>query len=156
MKEIQLTQGKVAIVDDEDFERLSSFKWYFQKAKDAGRARRRISGSGNRATFMHREIMNAPPHLQVDHINGNSLDNRKQNLRLCTNSQNTMNARPRLSVGRKYKGITWHKPSRKWRALITHNKKQIYLGQYDKPEDAAKAYDRAAPIYFGAYARTNF
>lgn len=154
MKRIKLTQGQYALVDDDDFEPLNVYKWHFQRNGFGGRARRYLKECGNKNVYMHREIMKAPSYLQVDHINGNPLDNRKENLRLCTNSQNTMNARPQK--GRKYKGVTWHKSSRKWRALITVNKKQLYLGQYDSDAEAAKAYDKAAIVYFKEFARINF
>lgn len=105
--------------------------------------------------YLHRVIMNAPPGVEVDHINGDTLDNRRCNLRFATSTQQKCNQRPRGGTS-KYKGVGWHKRDRKWRAQITYHGKQISLGYFDGELGAAFAYDVAARILFGEFARLNF
>lgn len=158
-KEIPLTQGMVAIVDDEDYEQLSSYHWQYQK--ETGYARR---NDGTRKThrhiYMHRQIMNAAPGIQVDHIHGNKLDNRKSELRLCTNKENSRNQSPvsekrRRTKTSKFKGVCWAKNRGRWVAHITVDRRCIHLGYFDHEIDAANAYDNAAKAYYGEYARIN-
>lgn len=108
------------------------------------------------AEFMHRVIINAPTGMDVDHINGDGLDNRKINLRLVTDSENQQN-RHRLSLNTSgFRGVTWHKQACKWQAGIKRNGKSYHLGLYTSPEDAARAYDEGARRIYGRGARTNF
>jgi hypothetical protein len=159
MKEIQLTKGKVAIVDDSDFEWLSKDKWYCSNYGYAVR-NKKIPRQG--MIWMHREITQAPAGMEVDHINGDALDNQKSNLRICTGSQNKENTRRRTNNQSGYKGVHWHKQpsghdlSKGWRAVIKKNKNTIHLGYFDNPVEAALAYDEAAKKYFGEFAKTNF
>jgi len=107
---------------------------------------------------MHRQIINVPVFLLVDHINGNGLDNRKANLRPATHSQNVRN-RPKAryaSPRSKYKGVTWHKRKRKWNTRIRVKGRTIPLGYFDNELHAAKAYDHAARKYHGDFASLNF
>jgi hypothetical protein len=146
-KEIELTQGKITLVDDEDYEYLSQWKWSYLTS---GYARRK---QNNKCVLLHRFIMNVPDDMLIDHINMNTLDNRKSNLRICTKSQNMAN-RDKISTNNgKYKGIYLYRG--KWRAEIKHIKK-IHIGTYDNPEDAARAYDKEAKKIFGVFARPNF
>ncbi len=162
MKKIPLTQGKVAIVDDEDYEELSQFKWFAQKEPCTYYAARRIylgNGAKNpkqKTIRMHRLLMNAKKKQEVDHINGNGLDNRKSDLRLCTHSENARNRRLRLGGSSLYKGVYWHKSRKKWQSQIVFNYQIKYLGRYDNEIEAAKAYDYAAKELFGEFALTNF
>ncbi len=104
---------------------------------------------------MHRLIMNAPAGLVVDHIDGNSLNNRKTNLRICTQAQNIHNSRPRRNRSSKYKGVFWNKVNKKWSVSIRKGDKRIYLGGFDDEIEAALAYDRKAEELFGEFAYLN-
>lgn len=159
MKEIALTQGYVAIVDDEDYEKLSEHKWHaaVRPTSDGRRtayAMRRVTSNGERKlVFMHHEILGACG--VVDHINGNPCDNTRSNLRLATHSQNNANSTPRANCSSQYKGVCLHRHSGRYVAYINHNKKRIHLGCYGNEVDAARAYNEAAVILFGAFCRKN-
>lgn len=157
---IKLTRGKEAVVSSEDYDSLMSQRtWY---CTVAGYAISTLSAAGNAKIYMHRAIAERmagqpiPDGYEVDHINGNRLDNRRENLRLVTHSQNMMNASSRQNRSSKYKGVSWDKVNRRWRAVIFLNKKQTSLGRHDSEEAAAKAYDAKAKELFGEYARLNF
>lgn len=152
---IPLTQDKFAIVDAEDYEWLCKYKWHALRDKRNYYVRNRRKEG---VVSMHRVILNAPRGLVVDHINHNSLDNRKKNLRLCTVSQNNMNRRPskRKNKLSKYKGVSFDKKRKIFRAIICRNKKQYFLGNFKNETDAAKAYDKKACELFGSFAYLNF
>ncbi len=105
---------------------------------------------------MHRQIMHPPHGLEIDHKNNNGLDNRKCNLRFCTRSQNMANSRGHRRRRSSFKGVSFHKQFRKWRAIITQNKKNLHLGFFRSQVRAAKAYDDKAKELFGEFARPNF
>jgi len=154
MKEIPLTQGKVAIVDDEDFELLSQWKWHYSSA---GYATRAIQANGKkRFILMHRLIMNTPVGMETDHINHNGLDNRKSNMRICTLAQNHLNILKNKRNTSGFKGVSWEENRNAWRACIELNGKGTKLGRFKSPQDAARAYDKAARELFGEFAFTNF
>jgi hypothetical protein len=156
MREILLTQNKVAVVDDEDFEYLSQFGWHARKDRHTFYAARNIMQNGKRITQgMHRLIMDAPCDMEIDHINGNGLDNRRCNLRLCTTPQNKRNSRLRKDNKSGFKGVSWNKAAQKWVSQITHNGKVIYIGSFDNTVDAAIAYNEAALTLHGEFARIN-
>lgn len=153
-KEIPLTRGLVTIVDDEDYEWLSQWKWF---ADTHGYG---IRNSGTRPSRslvkMHRELLAAPRGTQVDHINGNRLDNRRENLRLCSNTENQRNlTRLRPGKSSSHKGVSWYKKTQKWRAQITFSQKVILIGYFATELEAARAYDAKAIELFGEFARTN-
>src|ERR1700752_5302510 len=157
MKEIQLTQGKVALIDDEDFELVSQFKWHADR-KTGGRwyAKRQV---GRENIFMHRFILGLPVgHVpQTDHRDNDGLNNQRYNLRVSTSSQNGANSFPRGA--RPFKGVCLRvRPGRKpcYQAGITVNSQFIYLGSYQTAEEAAQVYDFAALEHFGEFARINF
>ena len=160
MKEIKLTQGKVAIVDDEDFEYLDQWKWYAKKnpRSDTYYAARSISfyvdGKRKQGTkYMHKEILDAPRGMEVDHENHNGLDNQKSNIRICTQSQNQRNRLKYKNNTRGYKGVS---SLRKYIvAQIFVDGKNKWLGYFKTPELAAKAYNKAAIKYFGEFAQLN-
>jgi hypothetical protein len=105
---------------------------------------------------MHRQIMNAPEGLLVDHIDGNGLNNQKNNLRLCSSAQNARNRRPTSKPYSKYKGVSWHKRNKKWEVRIAKSGKSTYLGTFEDELEAALAYDRKAEELFGEFAYLNF
>lgn len=156
MKEIPLTQGKAAIVDDEDFEWLSQWKWSARKDRSIWYAVRWQKGrmNGKRILLlMHREILHPPIGMETDHKDGNGLNNQRSNLRTATNSQNQQNAKHRKGLST-FKGVSWHVG--KWQSQIRVEGKRLHLGRFSSETEAAFAYDQAAKRYFGEFARTNF
>jgi hypothetical protein len=148
MKEIPLSQGKLAIVDDEDYDYLIGFKWctYFTGINYyAVRNPPRKRGQPRRSIRMHREIMNTPAGMETDHINGNGLDNRRENLRVVTRRGNSQNLH--IEKSSKFPGVTWASKGRTlkkpWQAMIRIGKSQKYLGRFMTEEDAHKAYMEA-------------
>lgn len=167
MKRIPLTQGKYAIVDDCDFEGVNQYKWYTYR--HTGRpahgiamfyAVRKIKGGGKGrySTSMHRQVLQAKRGQQIDHINHDGLDNRRENLRFCTSEQNNRNRRPRVGVSSAYKGVSREQEAalKEWRAQIRVNGKSVNLGQFDNEIDAAIAYDNKAKEAWGDFAYLNF
>ena len=160
MKEIQLTQGKVALVDDEDFDRVNQYKWWLgydaNKKNPNYYAIRVVRISHKKTLFkLHNLILKPPVGMFVDHINGNSLDNRRSNLRICTNAQNAANKRPQKGCSSSYKGVQKYEKS-KWRAYVRFENKLIHLGCFNNEIKAAKTYDVNAVLLFGEFARLNF
>ncbi len=146
MREIPLTQGFVALVDDADYEELVKFKWHVQNKNGATYARRSTKGSN---MFMHRQIINAPPRSIVDHIDGNPLNNQKNNLRILSARDNSYR-RHRLPTNTSgFRGVTRRKGRNRFRAEICHEGKHYCWGSFLSAEEAAKAYDRAAVELFG-------
>jgi hypothetical protein len=159
MKEISLTQGKVVLVDDEDYEELNKYKWSaFRDSKGLGTyyAILHIWVNGVRTPVrMHRIIVGAKPSEQVDHRDGDGLNDQRNNLRTCTNSQNQHNRRLQKNNTTGFKGVYLHKPTKQWVSYIRLDGKLHYLGLYATPRDAAHAYDRAAKEMHGDFARDN-
>ena len=149
MKYIKLTRNKVAIVDDEDFEKINSSKWCYS----GGYAMRMCNG---KMTQMHRVILDTPIGFDTDHINRNKLDNRKDNLRIATRSQNSYNKPVMAKSISGYKGVSLFKRTGKWTAQICPNYKKIHLGYFNTPIEAAVAYDKKALEIIGDYASLNF
>lgn len=147
---IILTNNKLSVkVDDEDYSNLVQWNWLIEY----GYAQRLVKGIRIR---MHREIMNATKGKYIDHINGDKLDNRKENLRFCTQRENSKNVKvERKNNTSGYKGVAWKKQNKKWRASIFLNYKNIHIGYYDTKEKAALAYNEAAIKYHGEFARLN-
>ena len=172
MKEIQLTKGQVALVDDEDYERINKYKWLakYDKKMNSYYATRtnylRENGKLKKENVvMTRFIMNVnDSKIQIDHIvSGDTLNNQKFNLRAATPSQNQQNQRKqRRQKSSKYKGVNWQKRDKKWVSKINFNKTRINLGYFPATEEgeiaaaAAKAYDKKAIELFGEFALLNF
>ena len=160
MKEMVLTKGQVSIVDDEDYEFLSKWKWSAQKVETKTwikyYAVRRSHNGKPHKIYMHREITKPTEGFVVDHINGYTLDNRKLNLRICTQKENSRNQVKSKSerCNSKYKGVS--KIGKKWRSLLMCNYKCISLGVFENEIDAAKRYDEVAKEIFGEFAILNF
>jgi hypothetical protein len=157
-RRIPLTQGKYAIVDPEDFERLNKYKWYAARDTRTFYAhRKKRVGKKYVSIGMHRQILNPPGHLMVDHINHNGLDNRKANLRLATSAQNSYNRRQvRKDKSSKYIGVSWREWTKKWAVIICYKRKNIIIGYFEDEIQAAKEYDKAAKKYHKEFASLNF
>lgn len=151
MKIIQLTQGKTALIDDEDFELVSQKKW---RAAWNGWNWYAITGGGVRTFYMHRIIMNARTRRQIDHANGDTLDNRRENLRFASPSQNAANRSYTKRNVAKVKGVRWEQDRQRWLARIRVDGKDFNLGRYILLEDAKAAYATAAKKHFGDFAQT--
>lgn len=152
--QVPLTKGKVALVDKEDYEEVSKYNWYCSTLGYAVRNYKKRDGSRGKK-FMHREILRAPKDKNIDHVNHNTLDNRKDNLRFANKSKNGMNRQVNSNNTTGYKGVILRKDTKKYRAHITKNSKRYWLGQYETVEKAAKAYNKKAIELFGEYAKLN-
>ena len=148
-REIPLTQGQVTQVDDADYEWLSKIHWKARQTS-GGRWRAHINSD------MARVILQAPLALHVDHINGDALDNRRANLRVCTSQHNHWNQAGSLNATTRFIGVSWDKRTRSWMASIKHKGRAYYLGRFKSEINAAHARDRAASEFRGEYARLNF
>jgi HNH endonuclease/AP2 domain len=154
MKTIQLTKGQVAIVDDQDYQRLSHFKWCAQASYGQFYAVH-FDHVTRTQIRMHRLVLYAPRDVEADHVNGDTLDNRRANLRLAAHAENMRNRRIPSTNTSGFKGVGFHKLRRRWQAYIKVRGKQYHLGCFATPEAAAAEYDRAARLSFGRFARTN-
>ena len=153
MKQIELSQGKFALVDDDDYDELNIYNWCIAN----GYAVRHVTISGKRTTqYMHRLVTNCPADMDVDHVNHDKLDNQKANLRVCSRSENSQNQKMRTKAKTSiYKGVSFYKRDGNWRAEIMLNYKCKYLGYFTNEIDAAIAYNNAAIAMFGEFALLN-
>lgn len=158
-KEIRLTQNKVAIVDDDDFELLNKWKWFASEGGNTAYAKRRMwfTDGRKRIIGMHRLLMGIHFGIekQIDHINGDGLDNRRCNLRIASKAENVRNKGKLRNNTSGYKGVAWHDRAQKWQAGIKKNNKRIYLGLFHSKRLAALAYNEAALKHHGKFARLN-
>jgi hypothetical protein len=157
VKHIPLSRGMTALVDNADYDWLNQWSWYAFKNSNRFYAVRNIQlPDGRRTTvYMHRAILTAPTGTEVDHQDGDGLNNQRSNLRLATHSQNCCNRGIPSTNTSGFKGVTWHKPSGKWRAYIKVDGYARNLGGFADINDAAAAYDTAALRYHQSFARTN-
>ncbi len=159
MREIPLTQGKFALVDDDDYEKLSRHKWNVTKSRNTFYAGRTDRTTGRKLNIkMHREILGLTQYdgKLSDHKNRNGLDNRKNNLRIATFSLNNYNRKKNKNNTSGYRGVRWYPRNKKWCAFIRINCEKKYLGIFRNIVDAAKAYDTSAIQYWGENAILNF
>jgi HNH endonuclease len=150
---IPLTKGKYAIVDAEDYPALAQYKWHAQLSKN-GSVCYACRNSGRKTLMMHREIMKPPKGMVVDHINHNGANNRRRNLRVCTQAQNTQNKRTWSTGKSRFRGVS--RQGDKWQAAVRYQGQMYYAGVYDDEVAAAKARDRKALALAGEFAVLNF
>lgn len=155
---IRLSRGLVTRVDEEDFERLNRYFWIARPHRQTIYAQRNGIVNGKRTTFqLHREILglNLERGVTVDHINGDGLDNRRQNLRICTPTENCRNRRIQINNSTGYKGVHYRQKPNKFWAYIAVNGKRVHLGVFLTATEAAAAYNAAAIQHYGEFARLN-
>jgi hypothetical protein len=156
---IPLTQNKFAIIDTDDVVRISKYNWYALKDRNTYYACRHIAKSKKnqkaKTIMMHRIITNASKNTLVDHINNNGLDNRKINLRFCTNQQNGFNRIKQKNTSSQYRGVCWCNTYKRWIASIVRDKKVYRIGSYKNEIEAAEAYDKKAIELYGEFANLN-
>lgn len=158
---LQLTKGLNALIDQADFGELSRSKWFVTQTRRGGRfyaATDALAGGRPGRVTLHRHLIGEPPGILADHHNNDSLDCRRANIRQATPSQNSSNSPKRRRGGRatsKLKGVARHAPSGRWQAGICRDRRRYYLGLYLTEVEAAAAYDHAARLLFGAFARVN-
>lgn len=151
-----------ALIDEEDAELVNQYRWFLNASHCVERTIYYAVAHGPRRNgprdffAMHRIIVGAPPTVEVDHINGDGLDNRRSNLRQCTSSQNKWNFTKRDGTSSRFRGVTWNRVTRKWRAQLQVKGKQITIGDFQDEEAAAAAYDGMARKHFGEFGTYNF
>lgn len=158
-KEISLTQGKVALVDDADYDWLSQWKWCTLRTGPTRRkyyAARSEYKPRRRTVFMHVEIVKPSEGMEIDHQDGDGLNNQRHNLREATRAQNSKNRKMSRNSTTGFAGVTYYPKGKKYRAQINCNGRHYYIGSYSTPEKAARAYDLKARELFGEFARLNF
>lgn len=161
MKTIPLTQGKIALVDDADFDWLNQWKWctFAQRTENYYAVRQNWNDKTKKSYLlrMHREILGLKHKdgIITDHKNCDGLDNQRHNLRICTNAENLCNQKPKLHSSA-FKGVSWNKKAAKWGTYIRSNHKRYFLGYFDSEIEAAKVYDKVAKELFGEFACLNF
>lgn len=154
MKEIKLTKGKIALVDDNDYDYLIQFSWHAMMTKCNCYAGRKTPRPEGKTIFMHRELMGIANELQVDHIDHDGLNNQRSNLRITSFSGNARNTSSRKNSTSKYLGVCVYK--KYIIATIFYNGRKHHIGHFKTEEDAAHAYDREALNHFGEFANLNF
>ena len=159
MREIELTQDQVALVDDDDFEWVTAWKWHAHRNRKTfyvewKRKKNDILGIHN--VIWEHHFGPVPEGYTVDHIDNDGLNNQKLNLRLATATQQHQNQRIKSDNTSGYKGVSFHRTEQKWQARITINHKRVFLGYFSDPAEAAQARDRAVIEHYGDFANLNF
>lgn len=152
MKKIALTQNRYALVDDADFNMLSSYSWIYCKDKHTAYAHTSVKG---KTVKMHRMIMGQPKGMQIDHENRNGLDNQRSNLRICTQSQNQANCKVKSNSKSGIKGVHQRSDNGRWRAHAFREGKRVWLGHFNTAKEAAMAYNNYVLKFDGEFARLN-
>lgn len=155
---ISLSRGLYTMIDEEDFDRVSAYTWHASGRYGGFYASRTYQQDSRKiSVYLHRFLMDAQPGQEVDHINGDRLDNRRTaNLRICTHGQNMANAKGRDYGRSAYKGVSPVTQTGRWAAFIGGHASHEYVGTFNTDVEAAEAYDLAARARYGAFARTNF
>lgn len=155
--EVPLTRGAVAIVDLADAESVSQWSWslWSIRNKQYARANVGLNNGTRRYVAMHFYLIGQKD-MEVDHANGDGLDNRRSNLRVCTHQQNMRNMTRLVTGSSPFKGVSWFRRDQCWRAYIVSDAKQKHLGYFVDEIEAARAYDKAAREFFGEFALLNF
>ena len=152
---IPLTQGKYALIDEDDFALVCRYKWCARRNPQNGKFYA-VSNKGGKTVYMHRVIRGAPKGVEVDHIDGDGLNNTRRNLRDATPAQNHCNAPRRSRNTSGYKGVSWDKERARWAAEVRMGGRRIRCGRFATAEEAARAYDRSAKELQGEFAHLNF
>lgn len=152
MKEIVLTRGKIAIVDDEMYDKLNKHKWRVVRAHKVFYAVREKPKERGRTIWMHREVLNTPKNMETDHIDGNGLNNQKNNLRICTHQQNAWNQGVKCSNTTGFKGVKFDIIRGKYFTEIRINGKKKFIGRFSSPIEASMAYNKMAIKIHGKFA----
>jgi len=162
MKTIELTRGKIALVDDSDFDWVEKLSWRATRTCPTGIERwyaLHTVGPSGETMYMHREIMirlGFSPDTLFDHRDGDGLNNQRSNLRPCSATENVRNRRKEPGLSSRFKGVYWHIRDEKWIARLVNNRKSIYIGAFNDEESAGRAYDKKASVLFGEFAKLNF
>jgi hypothetical protein len=151
---VQLSRGCETVIDAKDYQLIAPYRWYAFSSRANTYAAHKSTGCPT--ILMHRLIVGATDGEMVDHEDGDTLNNRRANLRPCDNRRNQQNRKLSSDNTSGYKGVSWHIRDKFWRANIRADGRQIFLGSFNTPEEAARAYDAAARTYFGEFARLNF
>ena len=156
MKEMLLSKGELCLVSDEDYDWICHLKWYRGTCGYAVVYIYCPKTKKQHGLFMHRVILRLKSNESCDHINGNRLDNRRENLRIATQAENVRNASAQKGSTSKFKGVYWNKRRKKWHSQVRIGSTRFHLGFYKEEEEAGRAYDKKASELFGEFARLNF
>lgn len=154
---ISLTQGYEAVIDVADVSIVEDRNWCFDNKKTSGYAVSTVCKKDGKSTtlLLHRLLMNPSFNLVVDHIDGNGLNNRRSNLRICSTAENSRNQRIKLKNTSGFKGVSWHKRTQKWQSHIRRDGKGYNLGHFNTPEDAYAAYCQSSDKLHGEFGRVS-
>ena len=140
-------------IDIEDVQRVKQYTCFVSQKSNYSSIR---TNQGNKTYYLGRFLLNSSTNMEVDHIDGNTFNNKKDNLRFVTVHQNSQNRKARSDGSSGFKGVSWKANQNKWVVRIQTDGKRIHIGYFTEKEEAARAYDEAAKLYFGEYARLNF